>query len=133
MTTVPFDEKTRIDPPLQADEAATLRAFLAFHRDTFRWKCSGLTQEQLAYAHAPSDMSLGGKYPHLEPLLRQWSTLRRQIARGREARAGTQPPSQDFGAQRLVQPLVGRSAGAPRRQGQIERGAQSQSGPARIA
>lgn len=60
-----FDPGSRTDPPLQADEATTLRAFLDYHRDTFRWKCSGLTQEQLARSLAPSDMTLGGMMKHL--------------------------------------------------------------------
>jgi uncharacterized damage-inducible protein DinB len=72
MTTIPFDEASRVDPPLRADEATTLRAFLDFHRDTFRWKCSGLTQEQLAQAHAPSDMTLGGMMKHLAVVESGW-------------------------------------------------------------
>jgi Protein of unknown function (DUF664) len=72
MTTVPFDEASRVDPQLQADEATTLRAFLDYHRDTFRWKCSGLTQDQLAYAHAPSDMTLGGMMKHLACVESGW-------------------------------------------------------------
>jgi hypothetical protein len=72
MTTVPFDESSRVDPPLRADEATTLRAFLDFHRDTFRWKCSGLTQEQLAQAHGPSDMTLGGMMKHLAVVESGW-------------------------------------------------------------
>ena len=72
MTTVSFDESSRVDPPLQADEATTLRAFLDFHRDTFRWKCSGLTQEQLAQPLAPSDMTLGGMMKHLALVESSW-------------------------------------------------------------
>jgi uncharacterized damage-inducible protein DinB len=72
MTTVTFDQASRVDPPLRADEATTLRTFLDFHRDTFRWKCSGLTQEQLAQAHGPSDMTLGGMMKHLAIVESGW-------------------------------------------------------------
>ena len=33
----------RVDPPLVADEKATLTGFLDFHRDTFLWKIDGLS------------------------------------------------------------------------------------------
>jgi uncharacterized damage-inducible protein DinB len=67
-----FDADSRTDPPLQGDEATTLRAFLDYHRDTFRWKCSGLTQEQLARSLAPSDMTLGGMMKHLAVVESGW-------------------------------------------------------------
>jgi uncharacterized damage-inducible protein DinB len=67
-----FDPESRTDPPLQTDEATTLRAFLDYHRDTFRWKCSGLTQEQLAQPLAPSDMTLGGMMKHLAVVESGW-------------------------------------------------------------
>jgi uncharacterized damage-inducible protein DinB len=62
----------RTDPPLLADEATTLRAFLDYHRDTFRWKCAGLTQEQLAQSLPPSDMTLGGMMKHLAVVESGW-------------------------------------------------------------
>ena len=72
MTTVPFDEASRVDPPLQGDEVSVLRGFLDYQRDTFRWKCSGLTQQQLAQAHGPSDMTLGGMMKHLAVVESGW-------------------------------------------------------------
>ena len=60
-----FDQSTRSEAPIRADELTALRGFLDYHRDTFRWKCSGLTQEQLARPHAPSTMTLGGMMKHL--------------------------------------------------------------------
>jgi hypothetical protein len=60
-----FDETTRTEAPIRADEVTALRGFLDYHRDTFRWKCAGLTQEQLAQAHPPSTMTLGGMMKHL--------------------------------------------------------------------
>ena len=62
----------RVDPPLLGDEAATLRGFLTYQRDTLRWKCSGLTQEQLAQPLAPSDMTLGGMMKHLALVESNW-------------------------------------------------------------
>jgi len=60
-----FDKTTRTEAPLRADEVTALRGFLDYHRDTFRWKCAGLSQEQLAQAHPPSTMTLGGMMKHL--------------------------------------------------------------------
>jgi uncharacterized damage-inducible protein DinB len=60
-----FDKATRTEAPLRADEVTALRGFLDYHRDTFRWKCSGLTQTQLAQVHPPSTMTLGGMMKHL--------------------------------------------------------------------
>jgi uncharacterized damage-inducible protein DinB len=60
-----FDQGTRTEAPIRADELTALRGFLDYHRDTFRWKCAGLTQEQLTQAHPPSTMTLGGMMKHL--------------------------------------------------------------------
>lgn len=60
-----FDERTRAEAPLRADEVGALRGFLNYQRDTFRWKCSGLTGQQLARPHPPSAMTLGGMMKHL--------------------------------------------------------------------
>ena len=59
------DPAERAQTPLVADEKTMLLRMLAFQRDTLRWKCSGLTSEQLAYQHAPSVLSLGGLLKHL--------------------------------------------------------------------
>ena len=60
-----FDQATRVEAPIRADEVTALRGFLDYHRDTFRWKCSGLTQRQLAQRLPPSEMTLGGMMKHL--------------------------------------------------------------------
>lgn len=49
-----------------------LLGMLAFQRDTLRWKCSGLTAEQLALEHAPSTLSLGGLLKHLAVVEFSW-------------------------------------------------------------
>ena len=54
-----------LDPPLRADEAATLLAFLERQRATFAWKCSGLGEAELKATIGPSPMSLGGMIKHL--------------------------------------------------------------------
>jgi hypothetical protein len=60
-----FDINERIGAPLHGDEVAVPRGVLAFQRDTLRWKCAGLTQEQLAMSLPPSDLTLGGLMKHL--------------------------------------------------------------------
>jgi uncharacterized damage-inducible protein DinB len=62
----------RVRPPLCADETTTLRAFLDYHRGTLRWKCAGLTQEQLAQGLPPTDMTLGGIMKHLAVVESDW-------------------------------------------------------------
>jgi uncharacterized damage-inducible protein DinB len=63
MTTSPHTERT--DPPLAADEATTLVAFLDYHRDTLRIKTEGLTAEQLRQPLAPSTLTLGALLKHV--------------------------------------------------------------------
>jgi hypothetical protein len=60
-----FDASSRSEAPVQSDEVTALRGFLDYHRDTFRMKCAGLTQQQLAQPHPPSVMTLGGMMKHL--------------------------------------------------------------------
>src|SRR3954464_16007199 len=55
---------SRTDPPLQASEVDTLRGYLDYHRDTLLMKTEGLTQEQLARTHPPSELTLGGLLKH---------------------------------------------------------------------
>jgi uncharacterized damage-inducible protein DinB len=62
----------RTDPPLAGDEAATLLAFLDYHRDTLRMKTEGLDQEQLGIILAPSTMTLGGLLKHLALVESSW-------------------------------------------------------------
>jgi uncharacterized damage-inducible protein DinB len=67
-----FDPSSRTDVPLRADEVSALRGFLDHHRDTLRWKCAGLTREQLARPLAPSTMTLGGMMKHLALVEAGW-------------------------------------------------------------
>jgi uncharacterized damage-inducible protein DinB len=67
-----FDIEGRTEAPLHGDEVAVLRGMLAYQRDTLRWKCAGLTQEQLARTLPPSDLTLGGLMKHLSLVESQW-------------------------------------------------------------
>src|SRR3954452_9755424 len=67
-----FDIDARTEAPLHGDEVAVLRGMLAYQRDTLRWKCSGLTQEQLALTLPPSDLTLGGMMKHLASVESGW-------------------------------------------------------------
>ncbi|HEX5016678.1 MAG TPA: DinB family protein [Actinomycetes bacterium] len=59
--------------PDEGDERTLLNAFLEFHRETFLWKCSGLTGEQLATRSVSStDMTLLGLIRHLTDVERHW-------------------------------------------------------------
>lgn len=67
-----FRAEDRVDPPVAANEAATLLGFLNYERDTLRWKCSGLTLAQLARPLAPTQMTLGGLVKHLAVVEAGW-------------------------------------------------------------
>ena len=63
----------RVDPPLVGDEKATLLGYLDYHRATLRWKCDGLTPEQLAARAVPTTtLSLLGIVRHLAEVERGW-------------------------------------------------------------
>ena len=70
-----FHAEDRTEPPLAADEAATLLGFLNFQRDTLRWKCTGLTATQLAEPLTPTTMTLGGLLKHLAVVEAGWLNL----------------------------------------------------------
>jgi len=63
----------RTDPPLEADERATLTAFLDFNRATLALKCDGLSDDQLRErAVPPSSLSLLGLVRHMAEVERNW-------------------------------------------------------------
>ncbi len=66
-----LDEHGRVEPPSDADEAATLLGFLDYQRATLAWKCEGLSAAQLASTTAASSLSLGGLLKHLA-LVEDW-------------------------------------------------------------
>jgi uncharacterized damage-inducible protein DinB len=63
----------RADPPFEADERATLTAFLDRQRATLAVKCDGLTEDQLRQqAVPPSNLSLLGLVRHMAEVERNW-------------------------------------------------------------
>ena len=76
MTAPPDDRRF---PPEIAAERATLQGYLDYHRDTLRWKCAGLTPDQLLARPLPTtDLSLLGLVRHLANVERSW--FRRRVA-----------------------------------------------------
>jgi uncharacterized damage-inducible protein DinB len=59
------DEHGRPEPPLAADETATLLGFLDYQRATLGWKCRGLDGAGLRATTAASSMTLGGLLKHM--------------------------------------------------------------------
>jgi uncharacterized damage-inducible protein DinB len=67
------DADPRADPPIQADERATIVAFLRWQRGTLELKCSGLDAAQLARRSVePSTLSLLGLVRHMAKVERTW-------------------------------------------------------------
>ncbi|MGI8486450.1 MAG: DinB family protein [Thermomicrobiales bacterium] len=60
-----LDDHGRPEPPLAADETATLLGFLDYQRATFAWKCAGLDAAGLSATVGASSMTLGGMLKHL--------------------------------------------------------------------
>ena len=76
------DEHGRPEPPLAADETATLLGFLDYQRATLAWKCAGLDAAGLATTVAASSMTLGGMLKHLALVEDSWFS---QSLYGRDA------------------------------------------------
>ncbi|WP_410660535.1 DinB family protein [Amycolatopsis sp. lyj-112] len=72
----------RTEPPGQADERATLSAFLRWQRDTMALKCEGLDPEALSRRSVPpSSLSLLGMIRHLAEVEHMWF---RQVLAGQD-------------------------------------------------
>jgi uncharacterized damage-inducible protein DinB len=67
-----LDEQGRPEPPLAADETATLLGFLDFQRATLAWKCAGLGAAGLRSTVGASSMTLGGMLKHLAYVEDNW-------------------------------------------------------------
>ena len=67
-----IDEQGRTEPPVAADEVATLLGFLDYQRQTFAWKSGGLDAAGLAAVVGVSDMTLGGMLKHLAYVEEDW-------------------------------------------------------------
>jgi uncharacterized damage-inducible protein DinB len=68
------DEQGRPEPPITADETATLLGFLDFQRATLKWKCAGLDAAGLSTTIAASSITLGGMLKHLAYVEEWWFT-----------------------------------------------------------
>lgn len=68
----PIDEQGRPEPPLAADETATLLGFLDYQRATFNWKCAGLDSSGLQTTVGVSAMTLGGMLKHMAYVESDW-------------------------------------------------------------
>ena len=69
-------------PPRVAGERESLEGWLDAHRQVVRWKCAGLTEEQLKTpANPPSTLTLLGLVRHLADCERWWF---QKIAAGRD-------------------------------------------------
>jgi hypothetical protein len=67
-----LDEQGRPQPPVAADEVATLLGFLEYERATIAWKCSELDAAGLNATLGPSSMTLGGMLKHLARVEDYW-------------------------------------------------------------
>lgn len=67
-----LDERGRPEPPLAADETATLLGFLDYQRATFEWKCRDLDAAALRVTVGVSSMTLGGLLKHLAYVEDDW-------------------------------------------------------------
>jgi uncharacterized damage-inducible protein DinB len=73
MTTPTAPPDTRREPPETGDERAMLDGFLDFHRETLRWKCAGLADEQLKSRSVRSSaLTLLGLVRHITEVERWW-------------------------------------------------------------
>jgi uncharacterized damage-inducible protein DinB len=66
------DEQGRPEPPLAADETATLLGFLDYQRATLAWKCAGLDADDLKATVGASSMTLGGLLKHMAYVEAHW-------------------------------------------------------------
>lgn len=67
-----IDDQGRPEPPVAADETATLLGFLDFQRATLEWKCRGLDTRGLSARVASSTMTLGGILKHMAWVEMHW-------------------------------------------------------------
>ncbi|MGW5365754.1 DinB family protein [Actinopolymorpha pittospori] len=71
-----IDEHGRPEPPLAADETATLLGFLDYQRATLAWKCGGVDAADLRVSVAASSMTLGGMLKHMAFVEDLWFSYR---------------------------------------------------------
>src|SRR5260370_16469742 len=70
------DDHGRPEPPIAADEIATLLGFLDYQRATLAWKCGGLDAVGLQAKVGASTMTLAGMLKHLAYVEDYWFSQR---------------------------------------------------------
>jgi uncharacterized damage-inducible protein DinB len=70
------DEVVRIDPDPDGSEFGMLSQYLDYQRETMLSKTDGLTREQLAQKHSPSELTLAGLLYHLSLVEEDWLEVR---------------------------------------------------------
>jgi len=70
------DGGMRIDPDATGSELGMLSQYLDYQRETLIAKTEGLTREQLAQKHAPSELTLAGLLYHLALVEEDWMEVR---------------------------------------------------------
>lgn len=70
-----IDEQGRPEPPTSGTESETILGVVDFLRATLEWKCSGLSDEQLARPLASSTMTLSGMLTHLAFVEDYWCSF----------------------------------------------------------
>ena len=78
----------RIDPDPGGPELGLLKQYLDYQRETMLSKTDGLTQEQLARKHPPSELTLAGLLYHLSLVEEDWLEVRFPSLPDREPWAG---------------------------------------------
>ncbi|MEU7831044.1 MULTISPECIES: DinB family protein [unclassified Nonomuraea] len=73
---IDLDEHGRPEPPVAADETATLLGYLDYQRATLEWKCAGLDAAGLNATVGASTMTLGGMLKHLAYVESWWCSQR---------------------------------------------------------
>jgi len=66
----------RVDPDPSGSESVLLGQYLDYQRETMLLKIEGLTREQLAIRHAPSELTLAGLMYHLALVEEDWMEVR---------------------------------------------------------
>ena len=66
------DDQGRPEPPIAADEEATLTGFLDYQRATLAWKCRGLDQAAMQRTVGVSSITLGGLLKHMALVEDSW-------------------------------------------------------------
>jgi uncharacterized damage-inducible protein DinB len=69
------DEYGRPEPPLAADETATLLGFLDYQRATLAWKCRGLDAAGMRATVGASAVTLGGLLKHMALVEMDWFSV----------------------------------------------------------